>query len=422
MSKTQKNNRTSTRTKRGGRNSAPNTNKSSKPRRSYPSKSLPRAFGMNTKPHQNPNMRLKRREFLFNVGAGATDKLGNKLFRQIPSGSNGLLTSVVSIAGNVGLTSAFPWLSNVARFFEKFIFHVCTFEYVPSTGSTTSGTVSMCPTYNPGESSEGATKVDYLDRAGATRSAAWQENKCSIDPKKCNSSIKSHLVRTGEAKEIELTDPFRVDVVTEVPVTDSETNLGEIWADYEVELMVPKGSQDGETISSIFTHTWDNCASGTVATYSTANIMAPICDDVRRESTSPTLQTVYYPIREKGQYLVIIPDDTYSMRMAFYTAPGSSLKTIQSSSTVKMFLLDCQNPYDYDDRNGNHDYFYTNRLLATLQTGSNFVRAIFVKLDPKNFARLTAIYTLNEILTETSPPEDLATKFLRAHELMRLKH
>lgn len=205
---------------------------------------MPTAYGVRTGTNLQKGIRLKKREFITNVGHNALGAKGHKLFRTIRSSSNGVLTSLAELGANVGLTKSFPWLSNVAQFFDKFILHQCKFEYVPSTGSTTQGTVALCPTYKSDESTEGVTKADLLDRAGSSRSATWQSNSCSLDPKKCTAALKSHFVRTGEVADKKVTDPARIDVLVETPASDDGSDVGELWVDYDVSLEVPKGKTD----------------------------------------------------------------------------------------------------------------------------------------------------------------------------------
>lgn len=225
------------------------------------------AYGVRTGTNLQKGIRLKKREFITNVGHNALGAKGAKLFKTIRSTSNGFLTSLAELGANVGLTKSFPWLSNVAQFFDKFVFHTCKFEYVPSTGSTSTGTVALCPTYKADESTEGATKADLLDRAGSSRSATWQSNSCSLDPKKANAALKSHFVRTGEVPDKKVCDPARLDVLVETPAADADQDVGELWVDYDVSLEVPKGMTDNRGGSAAVFHVQGASGSPKVLTF-----------------------------------------------------------------------------------------------------------------------------------------------------------
>lgn len=202
----------------------------------------PAAFGTQKRTSLSQDVRFKRREFVANVGHAAVSSDGKRLFRPIRS-DNGLLTSLAELGGNVGLTTSFPWLSQVAKFFDKFCFHTLNFDYTPSSSSATAGTVALCPTYKSDEESLNPTKGELLDRAGSSRSSPWMNQRCSIDPKKANSTTRNHFVRTGNTTDKKLTDPYRLDVMVETPVGEnSETPLGELWVDYDVSLTNPKGN------------------------------------------------------------------------------------------------------------------------------------------------------------------------------------
>lgn len=288
-------------TQKNNHNVSPHVNKRAKTtprgggeRRSSSMAILPSAYGVRTGTNLQKGIRLKKREFITNVGHNAMGSKGHVMFRQITSSSNGLLTSLAELGANVGLTSTFPWLSNVAKFFDKFIFHQCKFEYVPSTGSTTPGTVALCPTYKADESTEGATKIDLLDRAGSSRSAAWQSNSCSLDPKKANAALKSHFVRTGDVPDKKVTDPARLDVLIETPSTNTEGDLGELWVDYDVSLEVPKGITDDRVGSFAKFTLQGGSGSPKVLTYLVKPMVSSVLDFDKAWSTPDPLGDFFF--------------------------------------------------------------------------------------------------------------------------------
>lgn len=271
--------------------------------------SLPTAYGVQTGTNLQKGMRLKKREFITNVGHNSTGAKGHSLFRPLKNSKNGVLTSVAELAANAGLTQSFPWLSNVARFFDKFLFHQLSFEYVPSTGSTTPGTVALCPTYKADESNDGTVKSDLLDRAGSSRSATWQTNKCKIDPSKANAAFKSHFVRDGEVNDKKLTDPARLDVFIETPVANSDDELGELWVDYDVSLEVPKGITDNRAGSQIAFNLQGNAGLPKVLTFTSLPDISTLID-TKHFWTEPdptnTNYIVHFPFKKQGKAFLTI--------------------------------------------------------------------------------------------------------------------
>jgi len=203
---------------------------------------LPNAIGRIENTKLNQPIRVHKREFIGNVGGSTTAADGSPLFKVV-SNTNGLITSVASLAGNLGLTASFPWISDVAKFFEKYVFHNLSFEYLPSTGSSTQGTVALCPTYKPDETLGTMDKASLLNRPDSTRCAAWQACKVKMDKKKMNNVVKEHFVRTGDVPDKKLTDPYRMDFLLERAAGNDDTPVGELWVEYDATLDTPKGRQ-----------------------------------------------------------------------------------------------------------------------------------------------------------------------------------
>lgn len=214
--------------------------------RSNPGISLPGTMSRQMRVGPATNPRFRKREYICNVGTNAVDYRGRKLFLPMRGQqSNGFITTVADLAINAGLGTAFPWLSNVANAFERFVFHTLKFEYVPSTGTTSKGSVSLCPLYNAEDGSHPTSKTDYLNRAGTVRTPTWAPVACAMDPKKLNAAYKSHFTRHKDidiGQDKKTYDPCELHVVCEAPEVDSESDLGELYVEYDVELQNSKGN------------------------------------------------------------------------------------------------------------------------------------------------------------------------------------
>lgn len=188
-------------------------------------------------------MRVKRREFVSDVRSGATTREGKLMFRPLNTNlSNGPLTFLAEIAGNLGLSATFPWLSAVASKFERFVVHTMNFDYEPSCPTSTPGMVALSPSYNAGDTREISSKQDVLDRADTVRSPVWSPCKCKLDPKKLAGITKESFVRSGpvpKGQDIKTYDKFKLNALVENASTNSDSTLGELWVDYDVELINP---------------------------------------------------------------------------------------------------------------------------------------------------------------------------------------
>lgn len=202
----------------------------------------PSARGMVIHSQKAPGMRVRKREFIGDVGANATRRDGTKLWKVLHPDKDGPLTFLAEIAGNIGLTSSFPWISTVARNFERFVVHTMDFKYEPSCPSTTPGTLAIAPTYNAGDVSTITTKQDVLDRKDTVRTNLWNRCNCKLDPKMLNGISKEHFIRSGPVptgQDIKTYDPFKVTTLVEGAGLNTADVVGELWVDYEVELINP---------------------------------------------------------------------------------------------------------------------------------------------------------------------------------------
>jgi len=179
--------------------------------------------------------RIKKREYLMDVTPNSSR------FKRCEEG-NGIVTALAEIAGNIGLTSSFPWISTLAPGFENFVFKTCNFLFKPSAPTTTPGSISLVPSYDSSKEF-GTTKEELLNNVGTVRGPVWTESTCKLDPRKLNAAFKSHKIRDGplaDGEDIKTTDPFKLGVYLDKGAVDANTSLGELWVDYDVELKIPK--------------------------------------------------------------------------------------------------------------------------------------------------------------------------------------
>jgi hypothetical protein len=83
---------------------------------------------------------------------------------------------------NPAISLLFPWLSGIARNFERFRFHNLSFELVTSQPSTTPGRVYMAIDYDY-DDSPSVTKAQLMANHSAVEGPVWQNLKLVADPK-----------------------------------------------------------------------------------------------------------------------------------------------------------------------------------------------------------------------------------------------
>lgn len=136
-----------------------------------------------------------------------------------------------------GHSKTFPWLSSIANRFESYRFRYLKFKYRTSCSSTQTGTVMLIPDYDAVDAAP-ASKVQGLSYRNCQRGQAWEDFE-QVSASEDLHKLSSHFIRQGSA-------PAGTDLKTYdvgnlfLCVQGSDTNvLGEIWVDYEVELITP---------------------------------------------------------------------------------------------------------------------------------------------------------------------------------------
>jgi hypothetical protein len=154
---------------------------------------------------------------------------------------------------NPGLATSFPWLSTIAQQFQEYTWRGVVYHYVPTSGSTTTsqalGSVMLHTDYRVTAPAPNS-KVELLNEYFAS-DAKPAEGFChpiECDPKENPYNvqyIRSSSVPSGE--DPKSYDLGKVNLAT-VGVPAANTNLGELWVTYEVELRKPQlGAQTAST-------------------------------------------------------------------------------------------------------------------------------------------------------------------------------
>jgi len=168
--------------------------------------------------------------------------------------STGFQTQVF-LSVNPGLPDAFPWLNNVASFYEeyKMLQLIYTFKSMVCEGNATAGgTLIMCAQYNPGNPPF-TTKQRMENYDYATSCKVTSDCKLGIEcDHNKNAGSDSMYVRTGAVPAGQ--DIKTYDLCTfQLATTGAVANLlvGELWVYYKVMLNKAKIPLPGQTESPI---------------------------------------------------------------------------------------------------------------------------------------------------------------------------
>lgn len=166
---------------------------------------------------------------------------------------------------NPGDPGTFPWLSAMARRYEKYIPHRLEFQFRSTRSALTDGSVMVVVDYEANDSFP-TTKRNFLNQKGAVRSAPWQNCQFVADPKDLKQRSQ-YYINSGTVRIQSLpagggtqgADDPRLDDIGQIFVAASgcpaNTDLGELWVVYQVELITPQLGNDPLGVAFLATST-----------------------------------------------------------------------------------------------------------------------------------------------------------------------
>lgn len=160
----------------------------------------------------------------------------------IPSSSQFL--SLYNLAINPGLASTFPWLSQLAQFYEEYSFEQLSFTFKSMTneGATSaSGSVIMATQYNPTNAAfttkQQMENYDYAHSCKVTQNMA---HGVECDPSKTGQNAVEYI-RTGTLASNQDIKTYDLGIFQlAVNGTTASGNVGELWVNYKVKLSKTK--------------------------------------------------------------------------------------------------------------------------------------------------------------------------------------
>lgn len=148
----------------------------------------------------------------------------------VSSSSAFALTSKFS---NPGLTSTYPWLSNVANCFDRYVFRKLRFTFVPSVSTATAGRIALVWNYNAADPPP-TTKAGALSIAPASETNVWSPNVLDIP-------VTGQILYTRDGLpnnvDLKTTDMGTLYIVTDL--ASGAATIGELYVEYVVEFMNP---------------------------------------------------------------------------------------------------------------------------------------------------------------------------------------
>lgn len=143
---------------------------------------------------------------------------------------------------NPGLASTFPWLNGIAKMWQYYRFRKFSIKYETVSNATISGQVIICTDYNNTDAAP-ISLESALNNYGAVNTASYRNVTETLDVNKMfpfGSGSKKFVRNANVTGDINLYDACKVYVIT-----DGFTGnfiVGNLWAEYEIELNTPQTS------------------------------------------------------------------------------------------------------------------------------------------------------------------------------------
>ncbi len=155
------------------------------------------------------------------------------------TGSASAFAVALTVPMNAGLSQSFPWLNQIASRYESYKFRKLNYRFMTERPTTESGYVALIPDYDPTDPAP-PSKTLAFQYQSAAKAAPW-ENLTQVNTPSDLSKRKEYFVRQGPLtanENIAFYDTGNLYVL--VGGNSGAVTLGELWCDYEVELMTPQ--------------------------------------------------------------------------------------------------------------------------------------------------------------------------------------
>jgi hypothetical protein len=154
---------------------------------------------------------------------------------------------------NPGLPNSFPWLSQIALAYEKFCIKNIRYRFETEAPTSFTGCILLSPEYNPQDAIP-VSKMEIFQNENTAKSVPWRGVSCPI-PTKYLKVYNDYFVRGGALtanKDLKTYDPLVMYVCTQGQT--GAGMIGEIWVDYEIELINPIGNMAANGVMAMSTY------------------------------------------------------------------------------------------------------------------------------------------------------------------------
>lgn len=139
---------------------------------------------------------------------------------------------------NPGLSSVFPWASQLVNSFESYSFDRLEFSFLPSVGTDTAGNIIISVDYDPNDPPPSSAQ-EMLSTQGAVRSSVWQTARLRCPKNNLHKHTREKYTRRGLRT---ITDLINYDVgsISISASGDEGQYVGDLFVSYDIVLKTPQ--------------------------------------------------------------------------------------------------------------------------------------------------------------------------------------
>jgi hypothetical protein len=214
--------------------------------------------------------------------------------------------TVTGVAINPGLPTFTAWLSNIAPWYESYVMHKLSFEYVPMIATSASGRMIYAVDYDA-DDSDPTTLTECENTGDSTSSSIWAPFTLHCQKRNLHKMVKERYVRVGDTThDLKTYDVGRFLVGVD-GCSDAVTKIGQVYAVYEVTFITPQLHRDPVSLSHAFNR------------FASTRILTPAL-------AIATSTTVWYPL-ENNSTGILWGDDSAFLSPTYYNTKVVTSRT-----------------------------------------------------------------------------------------------
>lgn len=248
---------------------------------------------------------------------------------------------------NPGLEETFAWLSPQALQWEQYIAHTIRLIYIPIAPTSTQGTISVSPSYDPSDP-EPLNEQQLSNAVDTVETSVWQHCVIPLNPRSMMTPGPRKFVRGAlVAGDIKTFDAGVVYIATNN--CSGISPIGKLWIEYDFEFFVPQNSPNVGLSPSKVSYWLEDTDQSLANAVTTVIDWAPALEAHNplgivfdETDNSFVLPRGFYRISlQSNAYLVGTSGSTTAMSLWYKGEDDAAVTLLSSSSHATMPSGDC---------------------------------------------------------------------------------